>query len=125
MLFFRRSRFVRLFLVPFTLTFFLSACQKWVPLEPPVTQALADAHPNPVRLTVADSEDKIEFSGWRVEADSIVGVTTRGRNASILVEDVQAVEARKTSAGKTALGTVGLVAIGVGVFFAYLAVFGI
>jgi hypothetical protein len=47
-----------------------------------------------------------------VEADSVVGVTMNGQSASVLMEDVEAVEAQETSAGKTALMAGGLVAIG-------------
>ena len=109
MRFLRRSALLRLFVLPFTLTLLLGACQKWVPLEPPVSRALAEEHPNPVRLTLTESEERVEFHAWRVEADSIVGVTMNGQNASVPMKDVEAVEAQETSAGKSALMAGGLV----------------
>jgi len=39
----RRSAFLRLVVLPFTLTLFLAACHKWVALEPPYSPAIEAA----------------------------------------------------------------------------------
>ncbi len=50
---FQRSEFQRHLVIPLMLTCFLSGCYKWVPLEPPVEQAIAE-HNGKVRITLED-----------------------------------------------------------------------
>ena len=52
LLYFRRSQFCRLVVLPLTLVSFLSACHKWVDVEPPLAAAIERAEPDRVRLTV-------------------------------------------------------------------------
>ena len=101
MLYFRRSPFLRRVILPLTLLAFLSACHKWVPLEPPVAQAIAEEEPGTVRVTLTDSS-RMDLEEPRVSGDSLVALDG---TASVALDDVQQVEARRANT----VATVGLI----------------
>jgi hypothetical protein len=122
MRFFRGSLFIRC-VVLLALVSFLSACHKWV-LYSPVESAIEAAYPNPVRLTLPGVEEpRIELSHPRIEADSVVGViAAQGRRIAIPIEQVQAVELKRTDGGKTVLLTIGIVGVAFGLFIGLAAI---
>jgi hypothetical protein len=73
MLYFRRSPFLRRVVLPITLLAFLSACHKWVPLEPPVAQAVAERDPGTIRVTLADGS-QVVLKEPRISGDSLMAL---------------------------------------------------
>jgi hypothetical protein len=133
MRFFRGSPFIR-FVMLLALVSFLSACHKWVPLEPPVAQALAEEEPGTARVTLANGR-QIVFKEPRVSGDSLTGLVEqpsyieRGKikrdtqPISILLDDVRSIEERRTNVPATVGATLGisllvLTVIGAAVFAA-------
>ena len=116
----RRSAFLKLVVLPFALTLFVSACHKWVPLEPPVSQALAVESPtllpNPTRITLNDGQ-RITLEDATLSADSVVGTRERRSEASpirrvrIALEDVSDVERKKAKVGESVLLGVGVITV--------------
>ena len=113
---FRRSKFQRHIVIPLMLICLLSACHKWVPLESPLEQALAEHH-GKVRLTLEDGQ-RVELESVFVARDSVfwrahddVGLGAMRSAFGAPLSDVAKAEVRKTDV----VGTVGLV---VGVSFA-------
>ena len=104
---FRRSKFQRHLVIPLMLVCFMSACHKWVPLESPLEQALAEHH-GKVRLTLEDGQ-RVELESVFVARDSvfrdIFGATRSG--VGVPLSDVAKAEVRKTDV----VGTVGLVVL--------------
>jgi hypothetical protein len=102
----RRSVFARSFVLPLALLLWLSACQKWVPLEPPVAQAMAQEEPGTVRVTLEDST-KMVLQRPRVSGDSLIAVEDGKEPATVALsfEDMVRIEERKANV----LATVGLV----------------
>ncbi len=84
-------------LVLVTLVCFMAACHKWVPLEPPVEQALAEYH-GKVRITLED--------GQRVEVNSgRVALAFLRAQRDTALSNVAKAEVRKTDV----VGIVGLI----------------
>ena len=108
MLYFRHSRFFRPVVLPLTLAAFLPACHKWVPLEPPVSQAIAGEQ-GTVRVTLTDGQQIIVTTATVTE-DSLFGrregtpgpVLDTTQNVRLSLADVQSVEHRRTNVGATA-----------------------
>jgi hypothetical protein len=105
------------------LTCFLSACHKWVPLDSPVEQALAEYH-GKMRLTL-EAGHRIEVDSvyvardsvfWRADHDMGLGATRSG--FSVPLSDVAKAEVRKSDV----VGTVGIV---VGVSFGAMLAMGL
>ena len=101
MLYVRRSLLLRRVVLPLTLLTFLSTCHKWVPLEPPIAQAIAEEEPGTVRVTLADSS-RVVLKEPRISGDSLVALDD---TVGVALDDVQQIEARRTKV----LATVGLV----------------
>ncbi len=124
MLMFRRSKFQRHIVIPLMLTCFLSACHKWVPLEAPVEQALAEHH-GKVRLTLEDGQ-RVEFESVFVARDSvfrdIFGATRSG--VGVPLSDVAKAEVRKTDVVGIVGLVVGIYAAGVVLLLACVAIEG-
>ena len=113
MLYFRRSPFLRRVVLPLTLLAFLSACHKWVPLEPPVARAIAETESGKVRITLADSSRVVLKTGYmEIDGDSLYA-TEKTRPITLPLSDVLAVEEKKGDGVKTALLAGGIV-LGVG-----------
>jgi ferric-dicitrate binding protein FerR (iron transport regulator) len=94
---FRRSKFQRHIVIPLMLVCFMAACHKWVPVEPPVEQMLAE-HDGEVRLTLED--------GRRVEVNSgRVALAFLHAQRDTALSDVAKAEVRKSDV----VGTLGLV----------------
>ena len=104
MLYFRRSPLLRRVVLPLTLLAFLSACYKWVPLEPPVAQAITEEEPGTVRVTLTDYS-RMVLEEPRVSGDSLIALDDTVR---VALDDVRQIEARRTKV----LATVGLIAGG-------------
>ena len=101
-------------LVLVTLVCFVAACHKWVPLESPVEQALAE-QPGKVRITDAAGATLVFDTTW-VARDSVFGVTD-GDTIPVALSGVVEAEQRKANVP----GTVGLVVGGAAVACGILA----
>jgi hypothetical protein len=99
---FRRSKFQRRIVIPLMLVCFTAACHKWVPLEPPVEQALAE-HNGKVRITLEGGR-RVDFNSGRVAEEFWHGSAQRDTAFS----SVAKAEVRKTN-------VVGMVGFLVGV----------
>lgn len=113
---FRCSAFVRLVVLPFLLTVWLSACTSYVAMEPPVDRSIAKEEPNHARVTLKDGS-RIVVAHPRIEADSLFGFDAdsydrRERaytdSVHIALEEVARVEVRKFDALKTIGIPIGL-----------------
>ncbi len=112
MLYFRRSPFLRRVILPLTLLAFLSACHKWVPLESPVAQAIAETESGTIRITLADSSRVVLKTGYmEIEGDSLYSVDVNTRPVTLPLSDVLVVEEKKLEGGKTALLIGGIVLV--------------
>ncbi len=112
MLYFRRSPFLRRVVLPLTLLAFLSACHKWVPLEPPVARAIAETESGTIRITLADSSRVVLKTGYmEIEGDSLYSVDVNTRPVTLPLSDVLVVEEKKLEGGKTALLIGGIVLV--------------
>ncbi len=102
MLYFRRSPFLRRVILPLTLLAFLSACHKWVPLEPPVAQAIAERDPGTVRVTLADSS-RIVLKEPHIMGDSLIAFEDgkEPQTVALLLEDLQRVEEKRANTPAT------------------------
>ena len=109
--YFRRSPLLRRVVLPLTLLAFLSACHKWVPLEPPVAQAIAEEEPGTVRVTLADSS-RVVLKEPRISGDSLVALDDTVR---VALDDVQQIEARRANTPATIGLVVGSLAAAYGV----------
>ncbi len=118
MLYFRRSPFLRRVILPLTLLAFLSACHKWVPLEPPVAQAIAEEEPGTVRVTLAD-DSRVVLKEPRVSGDSLVALDDTVR---VALDDVQQIEARRANTPATIGLVVGSIAAAFGVLILALVI---
>ena len=99
----RQSAFTRVFLLPFALLLWLSACHKWVALEPPYATAVAEAQPGEFRITSEDGTKRRMLDPLLTD-DSVGGVP---------LTEVQSVEERRTDV----VAIVGLV-VGIGALYA-------
>jgi len=107
---FRRSSFVRSFVLPFALTAWLSACHKWVQLRPPPVELPAQAstpveNRDELRLHV-DPNGKLEGTLAELTQDSVVLVDEE-RRVAVPVESVSRVDARRSDT----VATVALVVV--------------
>ncbi len=126
MLYFRRSPLLRRVVLPLTLLAFMSACHKWVPLEPPVARAIAEAESGTIRITLADSS-RMVLKARRIEGDSLYATDEKTHAVTLPLHDVLAVEEEKTDGAMTALligGIVLVVAIPVAFVIAMEATYG-
>jgi len=87
--------------LPLALLAFLSACHTWVPLEPPVAQAIAEVEPGTVRVTLVDSS-QVALKDPRISGNRLVALDD---TVGVALDDVQQIEARRTKV----LATVGLI----------------
>ena len=87
--------------LPLALLAFLSACHTWVPLEPPVAQAIAEVEPGTVRVTLVDSS-QVALRDPRISGNRLVALDD---TVGVALDDVQQIEARRTKV----LATVGLI----------------
>ena len=110
MLCFRRSLVLRFVILPLALVSFLSACHKWVPLEPPVAQAIAEAESGTIRITLADSS-RMVLKARRIEGDSLYATDEKTHAVTLLLRNVLAVEEEKTDGVKTGLLIGGIVLV--------------
>jgi hypothetical protein len=109
MLYFRGSRFLRRVVLPLTLLAFLSACHKWVPLEPPVARAIAETESGTIRITLADSS-RMVLDLPRVDDDSLYAIDVKAAgHVTVPLRDVVLVEEKQAEGGKTALLIGGIV----------------
>ena len=114
----RSSSFLRLFVLPFVLSFWVSACTSMRVLEPPLERSLAAEQPSSVIVTLDDGE-KLKIVSPTIRNDSIVGVRgdrldskqAHDQRLVVALDDVALVEHSEFSAGKTALWTLGLTAV--------------
>ena len=97
------SNFQRRIVTPLMLVCFMAACHKWVPLEPPVEQALAE-HNGKARITLEDGQ-RVEFNSARVAEEFWHGSVQRDTAFS----SVAKAEVRKTNVVGTVGFLVGLV----------------
>ena len=112
MLYFRHSPLLRRVVLPLTLLAFLSACHKWVPLEPPVAQAIAETESGTIRITLADSSRMVLKTGYmEIEGDSLYSVDVNTRPVTLPLRDVVLVEEEKTDGAMTALLIGGIVLV--------------
>ena len=112
MLYFRGSRVLRRVILPLTLLAFLSACHKWVPLEPPVAQAIAEAESGTIRVTLADSSRVVLQARYNeIEGDSLYAIDELTRPVTLPLRDVVLVEEKEAEGGKTALLIGGIVLV--------------
>ena len=103
----RRSRLMRCTLV-LALVTWLSACHKWVPLEPPVLQTLEATDPDMVRVTRTDGR-QVTLKEPRVSQDSLIGFwdeSSSSRTTSMPLEAVEGIEERRSD--PLAIGGLGL-----------------
>ena len=113
MLYVRGSWLFRRFVLPLTLVTLLSACTKWVALEPPYAPSQGEYEK--LRIT-GDDGTRVVIHDPRLEADSLRGtVSDSDQVAAIPIDSVQKIEKR----GTNWLATAGLV---VGVFYAVVGI---
>ena len=108
MRYFRRSALLRLVVLPFTLTVWLSACHKWVALEPPYGLAIEAAQTDELRVTVAGEQFVLKSAV--VSGDTLL---VAGQTLGIHMDSLQAVDARAADIHATA-GTVLLAILAAG-----------
>ncbi len=98
MLYFRRSPLLRRVILPLTLLAFLSACHKWVPLEPPLAQAITEGEPGTVRVTRTDNS-RIVLKEPHISGDSLVAFEEgkEAQTVALPLEDLQRVEEKRTN----------------------------
>jgi hypothetical protein len=80
---------------------FLGACQKWVPLEPPLENSLAQ-HRGKLRLTLADDE-RLEFDFATVSRDSVFGIRGDDLPTAVPLSTIAKAEQRKANVVGTIL----------------------
>ena len=119
MLYFRRSPFLRFVMLPLALVSFLSACHKWVPLEPPVAQAIAERDPGTVRVTLSDGWQRV-LKEPHISGDSLIAFEDgkEPQTVALLLEDLQRVEEKQANPP----ATIGLVVGSLAAAFGILAV---
>jgi hypothetical protein len=113
----RRSVLVRSFLLPFALLLWLSACHKWVQLEPPVDRAIVQEKPGTVRLTLADTS-QIVLVDPGVKGDSLIGTLPETgwmrkdpQTVAVNLQDVQEIHERRTKVAATIGLTLGAMVV--------------
>ena len=110
MLYFSRSPCLRRVILPLTLLAFLSACHKWVPLEPPVARAISETESGTIRITLADSSRVVLKTGsMEIEGDSLYATDELTRPVTLPLREVLLVEEKEAEGGKTAALVAGIV----------------
>ena len=119
MLYSRRSPLLRRVILPLTLLAFLSACHKWVPLEPPVAQAITERDPGTVRVTLSDGWQRV-LKEPHISGDSLVAFEEgkEPQTVALPLEDLQRVEERRANTPATIGLVVGSLAAAFGVLIA-------
>ncbi len=94
----------------------MAACHKWVPLESPVEQTLAEHH-GKGRLTLEDDQ-RVEFDSVWVSRDSVFSVASGDTVAIASLSYVVGADERKANTTATvALVGLGVVVVGLGIYF--------
>ncbi len=108
MLYFRRSPLLRRVVLPLTLLAFLSACHKWVPLEPPVAQAITEEEPGTVRVTLADNS-RVVLKEPHISGDSLIAFEEgkEPQTVAVPLEDLQRVEEKRANTPATVVLILG------------------
>ncbi len=116
MLNFRRSPLLRRVVLPLTLLAFLSACHKWVPLEPPLAQAITEGEPGTVRVTLSDGWHRV-LKEPHISGDSLVAFEEgkEPQTVALPLEDLQRVEEKRANTPATVGLVVGSLAAAYGV----------
>ena len=108
MLYFRRTRFLRRIVLPLTLLAFLSACHKWVQLEPPVAHAIAAEELGTVRVTLTDSS-RIVLKEPYVSGDSLMAMEEHARG--VRLDEVARIEGRRANVPATVGLVIGILVV--------------
>ncbi len=113
MLYFRRSRFVRVIVLPLTLVSLQSACTSYVAMQSPYGQTILREEPGRIRVTLDDGS-RVTISQPRIEGDSLLGIAYDAKNRAytdtvrVALAEVTSVEREKADLGKS-FNTVALV----------------
>lgn len=110
------NRLHRRVVVLVTLVCFFAACHKWVPIEPPVEQALAE-QPGKVRITTIRGGAVSEFETTWIARDTVFGVT-KGDTTAVPLAEVTFAEQEKANVPATVGLVVGGAAVAFGVILA-------
>ena len=111
---FRRSSFVRSFVLPLALTAWLSACHNWVQLRPPPVELPAQASMpvedrDELRLHV-DGDRTFEGTLTELTRDTVV-LMKDAATVAVPVESVSRVDARRSDTVATVAIIVGVTAV--------------
>lgn len=106
---FVRRPFHRQAVVLLTGVCFMTACHRWVPLEAPVSQTLAE-HEGKLRLTLEDDEQIIGDSAW-VAGDTVFLMADAEETSGVPLSAVVGAETRESNA----VGVVAITAAAAGV----------
>ena len=111
----RRSSFASAVLLPFTLLVWLTGCYKWVPLEPPVAQAVSERTPGTIRITLADGS-QVVLKEPRVMGDSLraIGDGAEHQAAAFPLEGLREVEEKRANVPVIIGLAVGGIAVALG-----------
>jgi hypothetical protein len=97
---------------------YASGCTSWQVQQIAPAQLVADRHPSTVRVTRAD-HSRLVLQQPAIVADTLVGAEASGRpagEARIAVSDVQRIEVRHVSAGRTIGLALAVPVVALGVF---------
>ena len=117
--YFRRSAFLRLFLLPFTLTLWLTSCTSYKMLSPPYEQSIARENPGQVRVTLND-DTRWKVAEPGIVADSLVGLDSKSwdrdrraytRSIRVALSDVYSVEGKETRTSALMIVGIGLASV--------------
>jgi hypothetical protein len=106
MLYFRRSRFVRVIVLPLTLVSLQSACTSYVAMQSPYGQTILREEPGRIRVTLDDGS-RVTISQPRIEGDSLLGFAYDAKNRAytdtvrVALAEVTSVEREKADLGKS------------------------
>jgi len=112
----RRSAFLRLFVLPFTLTVWLSACMSYATMKSPVEHSIDQEEPDHIRVTLND-DSRFVVAEPRIVADSLVGFDNKSwdrerrvytQSVRLALKDVSIVERKESNT----LVTAGLAMLG-------------
>ena len=116
---FRRSSFVRSFVLPFSLTVWLGACHSWVPARPPSVElpaqaAMPEAERDELRLRVGT--DWVASGKLAVLTEDSVRISGEDDVVSLPVGEISKVELRKTDIAKSVILGIGIAVVAFGAF---------
>ena len=120
---FRRSSFVRSFVLPFSLTVWLGACHSWVPARPPSVElpaqaAMPEAERDELRLRVGT--DWVASGKLAVLTEDSVRISGEDDVVSLPVGEISTVELRKTDVAKSVILGLGIAVVAFGAFVGIL-----